>query len=93
MKKIAACLGCNKLVSRALTYHAEVERLTKNPITGEWKKQVLIGALCPVCNKLCGYATSRKKLEKFAGVKAIKTKEAKPKKDKEKDISFEDIPF
>lgn len=88
MKKIAACLGCNKLVSRALTYHAEVEKLTKNPITGEWKKQVLMGVLCPVCNRASGYVTSNKKLEKFIGVKIGKVKEVNPKKIKKEDIPF-----
>lgn len=67
MKKISCCRSCGQNVSKALAYHAEVEKMTENPMTGEMKIVTVKGAICPKCNQKCGYQTSKEKLKKFGG--------------------------
>ena len=69
MKRIEVCRVCGQSVSKALAYHAEVEKMTDNPMTGEMNIITIKGAICPACNQKCGYQTSKAKLKKFGGVK------------------------
>lgn len=65
MKKISVCRICGRPVSRALAYHAEVEKMVESPMTGEVRIETMVGPICPSCNLAGGYQTSKKKLEKF----------------------------
>ena len=64
MKKIEVCLCCGQSVSKSLAYHAEVEKMIKNPVTGEIKVETFKGSICPECCFRLGYKVSKKKLEK-----------------------------
>ena len=69
MKKIEVCRSCGQSVSKALAYHAEVEKIVKNPMTGAVEIVTMKGTICPECNFRASYKTSKKKLKKFGGVK------------------------
>ena len=63
MKRIVKCLTCKKPVPLHLSYLAEIE--VKQKTRRGYKDIVVPGHICPVCNKLMGYKTSKNKLDKF----------------------------
>ena len=69
MKRIEVCRVCGQNVSKALAYHAEVEKMVENPMTGVVEIVTMKGTICPSCNLSVGYQTSKTKLKKFGGVK------------------------
>jgi len=71
VKRISVCRVCGQSVSKALAYHAEVEKMIENPMTGAVEIVTMVGPICPECNLSVGYQTSKKKLEKF-GKEVIK---------------------
>jgi len=75
MKHVKFCKICGEPVANSLTYQVEVEREITNPITGEFRFEVVGGVMCPGCNERMGFKTSAKKLEKWKGGILIKANE------------------
>jgi hypothetical protein len=65
MKNATSCIFCNKPLATRLGYQVEKTEWYSNPITGKKEQQVIVGLMCPVCNKKLSYRTSQDKLDKF----------------------------
>jgi len=63
MKTVTACLNCKKLRRISDTYKAQAEITTIVPLTGERKKEVVIGRLCGQCAYEAGYKVRKELLD------------------------------
>jgi len=65
MKQVAECFNCQKIIPLSLSYQVQQLVNTTHPLTGEVGQERMGGFVCAICNKLMGYKTSQKKLNKL----------------------------
>lgn len=62
MKKIISCIICGKHRRDGNTYKAQVEVVSKSPLTGEKKTERVIGKICADCANNAGYKVRKELL-------------------------------